>query len=93
MNKPKTLLHEESYASDWKQWVEWRLERETWDDVDTALKTIMSETNGAINPKWVIDSFPSIFYSIKDDSYVCDCGKSYGKRCKHPDKYRNGGCN
>lgn len=26
------------------------------------------------------------------DSYICDCGRNYGKTCKYPDKYRNGGC-
>ena len=27
------------------------------------------------------------------DNYVCDCEKNYGKNCKHPEKYREGGCN
>ena len=26
------------------------------------------------------------------DSYVCDCEKNYSKNCKHPNKYRDGGC-
>lgn len=28
-----------------------------------------------------------------EDAYVCDCEKNYGKDCKHPEKYREGGCN
>ena len=23
---------------------------------------------------------------------ICDCTKNYGKTCKYPDKYRDGGC-
>lgn len=26
------------------------------------------------------------------DECVCDCEKAYGKLCKHPDEYKNGGC-
>lgn len=27
------------------------------------------------------------------DSYICDCEKNYGGRCKYPEKYRTIGCN
>lgn len=27
-----------------------------------------------------------------EDNYVCDCTKNYGKTCKYPEKYRDGGC-
>lgn len=30
--------------------------------------------------------------SLKDIYCVCDCEKAYGKRCKYPEKYLNGGC-
>lgn len=37
------------------------------------------------------------FYFYKEldmeDHYVCDCTKNYGKACKHPDRYVEGGCN
>lgn len=37
------------------------------------------------------------FYFYKEldveDYYVCDCMKNYGKACKNPSKYREGGCN
>lgn len=26
------------------------------------------------------------------DYFVCDCTKNNGKACKHPEKYRKGGC-
>ena len=26
------------------------------------------------------------------DNYTCDCEKNYGKNCKYPEKYRDGGC-
>jgi hypothetical protein len=28
------------------------------------------------------------------DSYLCDCGKkfNFGKLCKYPEKYKDGGC-
>ena len=26
------------------------------------------------------------------DNYTCDCMKNYGKTCKYPEKYRDGGC-
>ena len=32
-----------------------------------------------------------VLNSIRD-SYVCDCEKNYGKNCKYPGKYRDGGC-
>lgn len=32
-------------------------------------------------------------YLKLEDKYVCDCMENYGKTCKHPEKYRNGGCN
>lgn len=36
------------------------------------------------------------FYFYKEldmeDHYVCDCMKNYGKACKHPDRYVEGGC-
>lgn len=28
-----------------------------------------------------------------EDSYICDCHRAYGKMCKYPQKYREGGCN
>lgn len=29
---------------------------------------------------------------IKNSSLICDCPKNYGRACKKPDKYKNGGC-
>lgn len=29
---------------------------------------------------------------IKDSSLICDCPRNYGRACKKPDKYKNGGC-
>lgn len=26
------------------------------------------------------------------DKYICDCEKNYGKACKYPEKYKDGGC-
>lgn len=26
------------------------------------------------------------------DNYIYDCENNYGKNCKYPDRYRNGGC-
>lgn len=37
------------------------------------------------------DGLQLVLDNIKD-SYVCDCEKNYGKNCKHPNKYRDGGC-
>lgn len=31
-------------------------------------------------------------WSMVKDYFVCDCTKNYGKACKHPDRYREGGC-
>ena len=27
-----------------------------------------------------------------EDSYICDCHRAYGKKCKYPERYRKGGC-
>lgn len=41
------------------------------------------------------DGLQLVLDSMKD-SYVCDCGKgfpwNFGKVCKYPEKYRDGGC-
>ena len=34
-----------------------------------------------------------VFELILEDNYICDCEKNYGKDCKYPEKYREGGCN
>lgn len=31
-------------------------------------------------------------WSIFKDNYLCDCDNNYGRGCKYPDKYRDGGC-
>ena len=36
--------------------------------------------------------------NLEDGQYaptdtICDCEKNYGKSCKYPQKYNNGGCN
>lgn len=28
----------------------------------------------------------------QQDKYTCDCESNYGKTCKYPEKYRDGGC-
>ena len=34
-----------------------------------------------------------VFELVLEDNYICDCEKNHGKDCKHPEKYRDGGCN
>ena len=34
-----------------------------------------------------------VFELILEDNYICDCTKNYGKDCRHPERYREGGCN
>lgn len=29
---------------------------------------------------------------IDKHSYICDCHRAYGKKCRYPEKYREGGC-
>ena len=31
-------------------------------------------------------------WSTFKDKYRCDCDTNYGKDCKYPDKYKDGGC-
>lgn len=31
-------------------------------------------------------------WSVFKDNYICDCNDNGGKDCKHPDKYKDGGC-
>ena len=34
-----------------------------------------------------------VFDLTVEDAYVWDCEKNHGKDCRHPERYREGGCN
>ncbi|MNR66748.1 hypothetical protein D3C85_1904060 [compost metagenome] len=38
------------------------------------------------------EEIDDLISALEGDYYICDCGKNYGKKCKYPEKYRNGGC-
>lgn len=51
MNQPTTALWEKTHLEDWRKWVTWRLRQNDWDNVNHAIKVILTETKGCMNPK------------------------------------------
>ena len=45
---------------------------------------------GEIDTKALLDVCNE--WSTFKDKYRCDCDTNYGKDCKYPDKYKDGGC-
>ena len=53
MNKPNTPLHDRNYPEDWKLWIKEHLKTQEYGSKEQAMKGIMKETRGLINPNWV----------------------------------------
>lgn len=53
MNQPTTALWEKTHLEDWRKWFTWRLRQNDWDNVNHAIKVILTETKGCMNPKLI----------------------------------------
>lgn len=56
MDKPKTPIYDSKYPEDWKAWVKGYVEDNEFENNAEAIKAVMTETKGRINPSWVIDA-------------------------------------
>lgn len=63
-------------------------------------KSIYGELTGGANGGIVfdLDNDNAVEQMLEEwsrikEHFVCDCTKNYGKACKHPDRYVEGGCN
>lgn len=55
LEKPDTALHDKQYAEHWKDWIVKYLESQTYTSKEEAMKLVMKETRGLINPSWVLE--------------------------------------
>ena len=56
MDKPNTSLHEANYCEHWKVWVDWYVQENHFTSLEEAVKVLMKETKGLVNPTFISDS-------------------------------------
>lgn len=52
MNKPDTSLHNRDYSEHWKVWIREYLKTQERGSKEEAIRAVMKETRGLINPNW-----------------------------------------
>lgn len=55
MNKPDTPLHDRDYSNDWKAWIREYLKTQEYESKEQAMRCVMKETRGLINPNWIVE--------------------------------------
>lgn len=55
LEKPDTALHDKQYAEHWKDWIGKWLESQIYTSTEEAVRLVMKETRGLINPVWVLE--------------------------------------
>ena len=55
LEKPTTALHDKEYAQNWKNWIGKYLQSQTYTSKEEAMRLVMKETRGLINPGWVLE--------------------------------------
>jgi len=60
MNKPDTPLHDRNYADDWKSWIVEYLKVQEFDSIEQAMRSVMKEARGLINPNWVVEAWNEV---------------------------------
>ena len=60
--------------------------------VTDELRDELYQKLGELDTKALLDVCKD--WSVLKDSYLCDCDKAwnFGKLCKYPEKYKDGGC-
>lgn len=60
MDKPDTPLHDRNYAMDWKLWIREYLKTQEYISKEQAMRDVMKEARGLINPNWVTEVWDEV---------------------------------
>lgn len=60
IEKPNTPLHDRNYPVDWKAWIKAHLEAVGYESEEKAMRGVMKETRGLINPSWVSEVWDEV---------------------------------